>query len=160
MGERVSGHSTYAFLLDENVMHLKKLFPKGRAITVADLGKASADDDKVVRLADEHRRIIVTNNSRDYRAAMARYAKDWGKERCSDLYGLIILPNRKHEQAPLFPLHRIEEMLRYTAPNKPKRRIRWRDVADDNLLVLISKDRRVRVEALPRCPFCAQDLAS
>jgi predicted nuclease of predicted toxin-antitoxin system len=152
----MSGHVTYGFLLDENLMHLKFRFPKGRALTVTDLGFNGADDDKVVEIAKLERRIIVTNNSRDYRSAMAKFATAWGKEQCSDLYGLVLLPNRQHEQELLFPLHKIEETLRIKLPNKPQRRVRWFDVAGENLLVQISKDRRARVEALPRCPRCVE----
>src|ERR1035438_7039768 len=67
---RVSGHFEYAFLLDECVMHLVTRFPKGRAKTIADFCKRGAADPQVVAVVHADGRIIVTNNSRDYRSEM------------------------------------------------------------------------------------------
>ena len=84
---RVSGHFEYAFLLDECVMHLVTRFPKGRAKTIADFCKRGAADPQVVALVHADGRIIVTNNSRDYRSEMKTFAKRWGNDKCSDLSG-------------------------------------------------------------------------
>jgi hypothetical protein len=58
----VSGHYNYAFLLDENLLHLSSRFPKGRAKTIVKQARRQGTSDPdVVREAFETKKIIVTS---------------------------------------------------------------------------------------------------
>jgi hypothetical protein len=139
----------YAFLIDECVLGCAKYFPPGRAITADKVGLLSSSDRKVVEKTDEMGCIVVTNNTRDYREEFKRYAEAGGKNVCTDLYGLLIIPNDAKDWKRVFPISDLEKRLRLNG-----RRIRWRDVFECNLCVKVEATGRVSVEELPRCPIC------
>ena len=68
----MSASYLFAFLLDENAMHLKANFPAKRTKTAADLGLLGDDDDRVIDVSLDTNRIIVTSNRDDH---VERYRK-------------------------------------------------------------------------------------
>ena len=54
------GMHNYGFLLDENVVKLKSLFPRNRAKTVHDYSLDGKEDAKVIKTAGDEGLIIVT----------------------------------------------------------------------------------------------------
>jgi len=151
----MSGHSTYAFLIDEDLMHLVHWFPKGRAKTVVTHARQrGTPDPEVVAIAFDTKRTIVTNNSKDYRREVLAFSRQSGRARCSDLFGLVLMPDDEADQRQFFPLQRrLTAKLRYRG-----RKIDWLDVHTYNLLVQADRDGRVFVSQLPRCAFCERDL--
>lgn len=140
---------TYAFLCDENSMHLAPLLGPGRAETVVDFDMRGASDPQVLAKADEERRILVTSNREDFRELFIAYAAQGGKRKCTDLFGLILFSGEKDAQLRL-PVKKIEAELRLEG-----RKITWCDIHHENLLVRVTAGNRPRVERLPRCPYCA-----
>lgn len=139
---------TYAFLCDENAMHLAELFPAGRAKTVADFGMLGASDPEVMRKADDDRRILVSSNRDDFKELFVKHAAQGGRKKCTDLYGLVLFAGEKGAQLRI-PIRELGSRLRLDG-----KRIGWSDVHYQNLLVRVMADGRVRVERLPRCPYC------
>lgn len=151
----MSGHANYAFLIDEDLLHLVHWFPKGRAKTITSHArKQGTPDPEVVKAAFDAKRIIVTNNSKDYRREVLAFAKQSGKRRCSDLYGLVLLPDDAVDQEQFSPLNRgLSARLRYRGE-----KIDWTAVHQYNLLVQADRMGKVTVSQLPRCAFCERDL--
>lgn len=143
------GNVRYAFLIDECVLGCATLFPPGRAITAADEDLIGSSDRKIVERAYEMRRVVVTNNTRDYRAEFRRFAQEGGRRLCTDLSGLLIIPNDAKGWEHVFPISGLEERLRLNG-----KRITWCDVFERNLYVKVEATGRVLVGELPRCPIC------
>ena len=143
---------TYAFLCDENAMHLAPLFPAGRAKTVADFGMLGASDPEVLAMADRDRRILVTSNRDDFKDLYVAHAAKGGKRKCTDLYGLVLFSGEKSAQLRL-SMRQIASKLRLDG-----KRVGWEAIPEENLLVRVMADGKVRVERLPRCPYCVGNL--
>jgi len=141
----------YAFLLDENAMHLKNFFPAGRAKTVVDFGMVGDSDDAVLAKAYETKRILVTSNRDDFHKRFIAFAAQGGKGKCTDLYGLVLFNGERSAQQKHFPVQRIER--RFGRLPNERRALGWIDVSDLNLLVRVTSE-SVEVQKLPRCPFC------
>lgn len=109
-----------------------------------------APDPKVVRRSDELRCTVVTNDKRDYRDEFRRYVEFGGKRICTDLFGLLIIPNNASDWEHVFPINQLEKRLRLHG--EP---VTWREVYVRNLYVKVEARGKVIVEELPRCPICS-----
>ena len=140
------GMHNYGFLLDENVVKLKSLFPRNRAKTVHDYKLDGEPDSKVIKVAGDEGLIIVTADAQ-YPEFFRKIAHSGGSKQ--HLYGLVlIVPTDLERQKRLFPLNEIENRLRL---NEVKN-ISWPIVSGYNLLVRVEEGRRVTVQRLPPCP--------
>lgn len=138
-------HSTYGFLLDENLAGLRPLFPKNRAKTVHDYRLNGQPDARVIERASMVGLIVVTRDV-EYVKLFTDAAHTYNAEQ--HLYGLVIIgPKTFEEQKRLFPLGAIEKRMRLNGNH-----LKWTDVHDSNLLVRVQSGRNVKVERLPPCP--------
>jgi hypothetical protein len=81
------------------------------------------------------------------------FAKRWGRERCSDLFGLLLLPDDENDQRQFFPIARnLTPKLRFRGS-----RVGWEEVHLFNLLVRADRSGRVEVTTLPRCRICERE---
>lgn len=140
------GMHNYGFLLDENVVKLKSLFPRNRAKTVHDFDLNGEADAKVIKKAGDEGLIIVTADAQ-YPEFFRNVASMGRSSR--HLYGLVlIVPTDLERQKRLFPLSEIESRLRLNGAKN----ISWPIVSTYNLLVRVEERRRVTVQRLPPCP--------
>jgi hypothetical protein len=141
------GNFKYGFLLDENVVALQSLFPKGRAKTVNDFSLAGKADSEVIKKAGEEAFIVVTSD--------AQYIEFFRQISASNsqgrhIHGLVIVtPTDFEKQKRLFPIAEIEKKMTLNGM-----KMNWQIVSEYNLLVRVEENRRVTTLRLPLCP-CA-----
>jgi Domain of unknown function (DUF5615) len=142
--------SRYGFLLDENAQGLAELFPRGRALTVANLGLVGASDDRVLDEASQTDRILVTVNRDDF---VKRYEKralalPRATHAPDILSGLIVLSDDVAKRWRRGTLRDTERRLRLLGQS-----LAWHDVYVENLFVRVRID-VVDVRFLP-CRHCS-----
>lgn len=102
----------YRFLLDESVKHLKPLFPRKRAITIADAGlSGNASDAEIVKMAWELEYIIVTANGDDFVREVNKFQRRMMINNCRELSGLLVVPDGAITQERA--IRRLEARLRF-----------------------------------------------
>jgi uncharacterized protein with PIN domain len=143
--------ASFKFLLDNDVRHLSSCFPPKQTCQLEDVGlEASASDAQIVAIASQGGHIIVTNNRRDFERDVQRRVAASSKKGggCTQVHGLIVvLPSDrlKQEQA----IGRASKQLRFEGDV-----IRWKDVNDRCLKVVIEEGGKATVSKLARCPHC------
>jgi hypothetical protein len=144
----------FKFMLDRGVNHLQDCFPSKRAVSTETLGlRPTLDDDKIIEYASIRGHLLVASNRRDFlRDAKLHVAKSRKKESgCCRVPGMILLiPNDEITQRRV--LEHLESRLKFEGKG-----IRYSDVHDRDLLVVVEASGKATVSRLPRCPHCIYD---
>ncbi|SRR6266567_4656342 len=141
----------FKFLLDRSVKSLAHCFPDKRVETSESVGLPdNAPDEDIVAEASTGKYLLVSANRCDFRKCVRDYVARSSKKPmgCCAVNGMILLiPNERHIQEKV--LKNLEAKLLFEG-----KKIRYKDVHDQELLVHVESDGTPRVERLPRCRHC------
>lgn len=145
--------SEYRFLIDRSANSAAVLFAGKRVRTLEKVGlPENASDAEIVRIAWEHRCIMVTANGDDFVREIEKFQRKQMEKECHELYGLVILPNESANQ---------ERLMRQLQKKKPRfgnKDVEWSDVWEKNLCVRVKRDGVPEVKRFSRCHYCEKNI--
>ncbi len=150
--ERSYSVRPYCFLVDRSVAKAGSLVPASadRVLHLRNIGlPENAADSVIVERAADEQAIIVTANGRHFLKAVETYQKKQMRDKCHDLYGLLILPNHFANQKRFLP--KLTDKLRFEGSP-----ITWQHIQINNLSVRLTDNGEVKVTALARCRYCLE----
>jgi hypothetical protein len=144
----------FKFMLDRGVKHLRDCFPLKRVVSTETLGlRPNLPDDEIIERAALDGHLLVASNRRDFLRDAKRYIARSSKKPhgCRRVSGMILLvPNDEITQRRV--LEKLESHLKFEGKG-----IRYSDVHDRDLLVVVEASGKATVSRLPRCPHCIYD---
>ena len=144
----------FKFMLDRGVNHLRDCFSSNRVVSTETLGlRSTLPDDEIIAYASKKGYLLVASNRRDFLRGARRYVAQSSKKKfgCCRVPGMILLaPNDEITQRRV--LEELESRLKFEG-----KRVRYSDVHDRDLLVVVEASGKATVSRLPRCPHCNYD---
>ena len=129
------------FLVDEDASPVAAFFERAkRAAVVTDRG--------IVLKAQEEARTIITSNRWDFVGHVKELQNPPNNKKCSDLWGLLVIPNRRlNREKHLTAIRHGVKVHRFGT-------LRWPGVAVLNLYVHMTDEGRLNISRFERCPYC------
>jgi hypothetical protein len=141
----------FKFVVDNCVRHLQSVLPARQTVQLEEIGlNALSGDDEIVEVASAQNLLIVTNNGHHFQqGVIARIAESRkGEHGCTQVNGLVIVvPSDAIVQ---------KRVLAAAAKNLifEGKKIGWKTVFEQCLMVVIGASGPPKITRLPRCPWC------